>query len=297
MTEPDFEGLRELRAHRPEAVAEACERRQRRSLLDATGRLMLIAADHTARGMLGVRGRSDAMADRYGLLRRLVTALARPGVDGVLGTADILEDLVLLGALEDKVVIGSMNRGGLQGSTFELDDRFTAYDAESIDRAGFNGGKTLTRIDVDDPGTVATLAATARAVDELAARRLPVMIEPFISRRRDGAVSNDLSTAAVVRSVTIASGLGGTSAYTWLKLPVVAGMEQVMAATTLPTLLLGGDPATSLEETQASWRKALAQPGVRGLVVGRTLLYPPDDDVAAAVDAATALVKAGTGGR
>ncbi len=297
MTEPDFEGLRELRAHRPEAVAEACERRQRRSLLDGTGRLMLIAADHTARGMLGVRGRSDAMADRYGLLRRLVTALARPGVDGVLGTADILEDLVLLGALEDKVVIGSMNRGGLQGSTFELDDRFTAYDAESIDRAGFNGGKTLTRIDVDDPGTVATLAATARAVDELAARRLPVMIEPFISRRRDGAVSNDLSTAAVVRSVTIASGLGGTSAYTWLKLPVVAGMEQVMAATTLPTLLLGGDPATSPEETQASWRKALAQPGVRGLVVGRTLLYPPDDDVAAAVDAATALVKAGTGGR
>lgn len=297
MTEPDFEGLRELRAHRPEAVAEACERRQRRSLLDGTGRLMLIAADHTARGMLGVRGRSDAMADRYGLLRRLVTALARPGVDGVLGTADILEDLVLLGALEDKVIIGSMNRGGLQGSTFELDDRFTAYDAESIDRAGFNGGKTLTRIDVDDPGTVATLAATARAVDELAARRLPVMIEPFISRRRDGAVSNDLSTAAVVRSVTIASGLGGTSAYTWLKLPVVAGMEQVMAATTLPTLLLGGDPATSPEETQASWRKALAQPGVRGLVVGRTLLYPPDDDVAAAVDAATALVKAGTGGR
>ena len=32
-----------------------------------------------------------------------------------------------MGALEDKVVIGSMNRGGLQGATFELDDRFTGY--------------------------------------------------------------------------------------------------------------------------------------------------------------------------
>jgi hypothetical protein len=29
---------------------------------------------------------------------------------------------------------------------------------------------------------------------------------------------------------------------------------------------------------------------VRGLVIGRTLLYPPDDDVAAAVDTAVSLV-------
>lgn len=297
MTEPDFERLRELRAHRPEAVAEAADRRRRRPLLDPSGRLMLIAADHTARGMLGVRDRTTAMADRYGLLTRLVTALDRPGVDGVLGTADVLDDLLLLGALEDKVVIASMNRGGLQGSVFELDDRFTAYTSESIARAGFNGGKTLTRIDLGDPATVATLESTARAVDSLAARGLVTMIEPFMSLRVEGKVRNDLSTEAVVRSVVIASGLGGTSAYTWLKLPVVDGMERVMAATTLPTLLLGGDPEESPDETYATWGKALALPGVRGLIVGRTLLYPDDDDVAGAVDAATALVKAGTGGR
>ena len=55
------------------------------------------------------------MADRAELLDRLSVALSRPGVDGVLGTADIIEDLLLLGALEGKVVIGSMNRGGLAG--------------------------------------------------------------------------------------------------------------------------------------------------------------------------------------
>ena len=54
----------------------------------------------------------------------------------MLGTPDILEDLLLLGALEDKVVIGSMNRGGLQGAVFELDDRFTAYDAAAIAAPG-----------------------------------------------------------------------------------------------------------------------------------------------------------------
>ena len=63
-----------------------------------------------------------------------------------------------------------------------------------------------------------------------------------------------------------------------------------MAATTLPALLLGGDPDGSAEETYAEWEKALALPGVRGLVVGRTLLYPPDGDVAAAVDTAARLV-------
>jgi hypothetical protein len=148
MAELDFERLRELRAHRPEAIAEACARRRRRRGLDASGRLMLVAADHPARGMLSVRDHPLAMADRYDLLARLVTALGRPGVDGVLGTADILEDLLLLGALEDKVVIASMNRGGLQGAVFELDDRFTAYDAAAIARSGFDGGKTLTRIDL-----------------------------------------------------------------------------------------------------------------------------------------------------
>jgi hypothetical protein len=41
----------------------------------------------------------------------------------------------------------------------------------------------------------------------------------------------------------------------------------------------------------ADWGRALRLPGVRGLVIGRALLYPPDDDVATAVDGAAALVR------
>jgi Cgl0159-like len=287
---PDLERVRELRAHHPEAVAQAAAARHRRPLLAAGGRLLLIAADHPARGALGVRGAATAMADRYELLERLVLALSRPGVDGVLGTADVLDDLLLLGALEGKVVIGSMNRGGLAGASFELDDRFTGYDADSIAAAGFDGGKMLCRIDLTDPGTVSTLEGCARAVTGLAGHRLMALVEPFVSRRLDGRVRNDLSAEAVVTSVAIAAGLGTTSAYSWLKLPVVPDMDAVMAATTLPTLLLGGDPDGAPEETYADWEKALALPGVRGLVVGRTLLYPGDGDVAGAVDIAAGLV-------
>lgn len=253
-------------------------------------KLLVIAADHPGRGALGAGGDPMAMADRLDLLDRIFVALGRPGVHGFLGTADLVEDLAALGALDGRLVLGSMNRGGLHGATFELDDRFTGYDAPGILAAGLDGGKMLLRLDLDDPGSLATLHACADAVDALAAERRIAMVEPFLSRRVDGRVRNDLSTDAVRTSTAIASALGSTSAYTWLKLPYVPEMERVMAATTLPALILGGEVGADQEATLADWQAALALPGVRGLVVGRSLLYPPDGDVAAAVDATVALL-------
>jgi hypothetical protein len=258
---------------------------------------MIVAADHPARGALGAGGRSLAMANRADLLERLCLALSRPGVDGVLATADILDDLLLLGALEGKVVLGSMNRGGLQGASFELDDRFTGHRPEDIQRLNFDAGKLLLRIDYTDPGSLTTMESTARAIDAMAARRLPVFVEPFISHRTpEGKVGNDLSAEAVTKSIAIASGLGGTSAYTWLKVPVTENpddMAEVMATSTLPAVLLGGEVGGSPEDQAGAyekWRGALQLPTVRGLVVGRSLLYPADGDVAAAVDTAVGLL-------
>ncbi|MCM1975364.1 deoxyribose-phosphate aldolase, partial [Streptomyces sp. G1] len=100
----DIAELIRTRTRHPEAVAEAAARRKRRPLLGDTGRLMIVAADHPARGALGVGDNKFAMANRADLLERLCLALSRPGVDGVLATADILDDLLLLGALDDRVV-------------------------------------------------------------------------------------------------------------------------------------------------------------------------------------------------
>ncbi|HSK26728.1 MAG TPA: hypothetical protein VK894_07450 [Jiangellales bacterium] len=291
----DVRPLVQVRATRPQAVAEAAAARRRPdSLLGPTGRLMVIAADHPARGALRAGPDPLAMADRADLLERMCVALDRPEVNGVLGTADVLEDLLLLGALDDKVVVGSMNRGGLAGTTFEIDDRFTGYDAASIAAMGFESGKMLLRIDPQDPATAPTLEACARAVSELAARGLMAMVEPFISHRVDGRVRNDLTTEAVTRSVTVAAGLGTTSAYTWLKLPVVSddieGMEQVLAASTLPAVLLGGEVPDDPDAAFAAFERVLKLPTVQGLVVGRSLLYPADGDVAGAVATAVGLL-------
>ncbi|MFE2415548.1 deoxyribose-phosphate aldolase [Streptomyces hokutonensis] len=282
-----------VRARHPEAIAEAAARRVRRPLLGDSGRLMIVAADHPARGALGVGGRRTAMANRADLLERLCVALSRPGVDGVLATADIIEDLLLLGVLDGKVVMGSMNRGGLAGAAFEMDDRFTGHRAEDIERLRFDAGKLLLRIDYADPGSLTTLESTARAIDDMAARQLPLFVEPFISRRIDGKVRNDLSAEAVTRSIAISSGLGGTSAYTWLKLPVTEDpddMAEVMETSTLPAVLLGGEVGDDQEGAYEKWRKALRLPTVQGLVVGRSLLYPADGGVEAAVDTAVGLL-------
>lgn len=287
----DVRALTTTRLREPERIDRLWASRRRRPLVGDDGRLLLVACDHPARGALGVRDDRMAMGSRSDTLERLATALSRPGVDGVLGTPDILEDLLLLGLLDDLVVVGSMNRGGLQGASFELDDRFTAYGAADLARRGLDGGKMLTRVDLADEGTVATLAASARAVTELADAGLMAMVEPFWSSRgADGRVINHLDPDAVIRSIHVAAGLGATSARTWLKLPVVDDMARVLDASTMPALLLGGDPAGDPEDTYATWSDALTCPNAAGLVVGRALLYPPDGDVAAAVDVAARLV-------
>src|SRR3954470_15009061 len=250
---------------------------------------MVIAADHTARGMLGAGRRADAMVDRGDMLDRICLALSRPGVTGVMGTPDVVEDLLLLGVLDGKAVFGSMNRGGLAGASWEIDDRFTGYDAATINAMGFEGGKMLIRIDLGHPATAATVEACSRAVGQLAAHGLIAMVEPFMATTVDVRVRTELTTEAAIRASAISAGLGTTSAYTWLKVPVVDDMEAVAAATTLPTLLLGGELRDDQDAFFESWRGALAIPNVVGMVVGRSLLYPADDDVAKAVDTVVGL--------
>lgn len=290
ISDEQWSGLLETRASDPAAIAKAFTSRQRRNVLADDGATFIIAVDHPARRANGVGDDPFAMANRRDLLQRVLTALSDPSVDGVMGTPDILDDLVLLGALEGKVAIGSMNRGGLQGTVWELDDQLTAHDVTAIVEQGLDGGKMLLRIDPNDPNSKPTIEVCAGFISELANAGLMAMVEPLPYTRRDGRSVLDDSADELVRCVGVASALGSTSAYTWLKLPASSEIERVMAATSLPGLILGGapgpDPATAFDE----WRRAMAVPNVRGLVVGRSLLYPPDGDVANAVATAAQIV-------
>jgi DhnA family fructose-bisphosphate aldolase class Ia len=291
LTDDRWTELIATRADSPGLALEQLRTRRRRPLL-TDGRLFIVAADHTARGMLGVPGEPFAMADRRRTLEALMVALSHPEVDGVLASADIMEELALLGALDDKLAFGTMNRGGIMGARWELDDRMTAYSAASIKANGLDGGKVLLRLADDDAGTAPTIQACAQAIDECAELDLPIMVEPLPYHVDQHGVAKLLADEdAMLRAVAIGSGLGSTSTATWLKVPAWSDPARTLSATTLPALILGGSPGPDPEATYDSWSRALEVPNVRGLVVGRALLYPSDGDVATAIDRAAAIVR------
>ena len=80
---------------------------------------------------------------------------------------------------------------------------------------------------------------------------------------------------------------GGSVAPSWLPRPSSCPDSSTPTATPSSARYVDGAP----DETYAAWSAALKLPSVRGLVVGRTMLYPVDDDVAKAVDTAVALVR------
>ena len=288
----DIDRITALRVTNPAAVRAALRDRVRPAGLPADGRMMLIAADHPARGALSVGSDPSAMADRASLLGRIVTALAQPGVDGILGQPDILEDLAVLGALDGKLVFGTMNRGGIVGADWELDDRMTAYDAAHTASMNLDGAKMLLRIEDTDPGVARTIESCAQAVTDLADRDLIAMLEPLpYEITAEGKAKLVKDDAKLIRATAIAAGMGATSAFTWLKLPAWSDIAAAAAVSTLPVLILGGDPGENWDAAFADWARALEQPTVRGLVIGRALLFPPDGDVASAVRRAAVLVR------
>ena len=291
LDEESYKSLIEARIFEPKSLQTALSNRSRRSLAGKDGRLLILAADHTARGKLTANSDPLAMADRFIMLDRIVRALADSEVDGVLASADILEELSWLGVLEGRLAIGTMNRGGVIGAKWELDDRMTAYDAEHVAKYGLDGGKMLLRIDDSDSRVARTIESVAAAITQLADRGIMCLLEPLpYVRNSDGLAVLDESDERLIKVVAIASGLGSSSAHTWLKIPTTNRMAEVAGATSMPILMLGGDPGKDTAQTFVRWKEAMTISNVRGLLAGRTLLYPNVSSVEDAVRQAAELV-------
>ncbi|RAQ95862.1 Cgl0159 family (beta/alpha)8-fold protein [Thermogemmatispora tikiterensis] len=271
--------LADLRIKEPDLPALLARTRKRRSRLTTDGHLVIIAADHPARRVVAAGQNPWAMADRAELLKRLAAVLQQPGVDGVLATPDLLEELLLYNYwllkqgekdfLEEKLLIGSMNRGGLAGTVFELYDPVTAYTARDLLEMNLDGGKLLFQFDPQARESGQTLYLCAAALRELADQRLPAFLE---------VVPRPPTTDELVLLVGVATALGPTSSHLWLKLPMVEGFERVARATTCPILVLGGsEPGNSSQLLSRIESCLKAGPNIRGAIIGRGILYPSDD--------------------
>jgi DhnA family fructose-bisphosphate aldolase class Ia len=231
---------------------------------------LLLAADHRARGIVTV----EDYADYLGAARAALAAC-----DGVLASAQPLADLVASGDVGARRTYLSLNRTGLAGSCFELDDRLVA----SVGRArrdGYSGVKVLVRIDHADPNSAAALAMLGEVLEAAAHEGLDALIESVCWRQ--GAMALDAD--AVVLGAVVAHDMGAPL----LKVPVprsepgslrIEAVARVTRSVGAPVLFLGG-PAPA---DRAGWEKSVLdlardviEGGGAGLAVGRALLEHPE---------------------
>lgn len=267
----------QLRLDEPDLVWDLATSRLR-SVDWPKNRLVILAIDHPARREVAAGGNEWAMANRAELLRRISVVLTQPGIDGLLATPDILEEIFLLNHLyvqkgkpdflNGKILVGSMNRAGLSGTTFELDDFVSAYTARGIVQANLDAGKLLFRMDPESRDSSKTLKYCVDAINTLDEHRLPCFLEPLVP----GNTVDEL-----VRLVGVATAMGSSSLYRWLKLPMVDHFERIAAATTCPIVLLGGKTPGTPDELKRKIQISLsAGPNVRGIMIGRGVLFPDD---------------------
>jgi DhnA family fructose-bisphosphate aldolase class Ia len=193
--------------------------------------------------------------------------------------------------LDNKVLIGCMNRGGLSGASFEMDDRFTSFTAESINRLRLDGAKFMFRLDMKDDRSLLTIDACARAITELNKYSIPAFLEAFSVERTPEGYKMLRTPEGLIKSIGIATALGDSSRGIWLKIPYCDGFDAVAKATTCPILMLGGESLGDPTPVLREFSKGLsAGSNVRGALVGRNILFPGLEDPSAIANAVSRIV-------
>ena len=284
-----FYQITEARVSETNEILEHAKNRKRRQKLTKDGKLIILAADHPGRGVTALRNDPIGMGDRFEYLGRVLRVITDEEFEGVMGTTDMVEDILIVdylykkktgkSFLDGKVVTGCMNRGGHASSLYEMEDVFTSFSAQSLKKMNLDGGKMMYRLEPSDHGSLITIRECAEAITELSRLGLYSFIEPVTVEGKDKnyAFKTDLET--LVKDVGAAAALGETSLYTWLKISYNENFERVARATTLPILLLGGPAKESPLDTIKSFEHAMkSAPNVRGAMVGRNVTFVQNDD-------------------
>jgi DhnA family fructose-bisphosphate aldolase class Ia len=303
-----FEEITDVRVDRPEVVTEEAAARARRNDLTDDGNLMILATDHPARRVTQIRDEPLRMGDRHEYLARIVRVMSGSGFDGVMGTPDMVEELLVLnhllkergaeGFLDGKVLLGCMNRGGLNETAFEMRAGYTGYAADDIAEMRMDGGKMWYRLNKASREAGRSIRETAAQISALNDHDLPAFLEPLsVQETADGEYEFRTDYATQVKDLGVGAALGGSSRNLWLKLPYTENFERVSKATTCPILLLGGpagdDPASTVEEMAEGMA---AGANVRGAMIGRNVSFPAGgEDPAAVADALAKVAHEGYG--
>ena len=276
-----------------ELLKKEANERTRREELTGDGNLMIIAADHPARGIMSSGIDELGMAHRMNYIGRILRVICgNPQVDGVMGTPDVLEDLVLFNYLakqhggEDflsrRLLIGCMNRLGLKGAVFELDDGLSAYKAAYVKETGLDGVKLMFRYAPESLDSRKTIEYCLRAMNECHQHDVPVFLEALAVELKEGKPEQKKDIKSLMQAVCIANGMSTSSVGTWLKLPYIRESDgltykDIIAATSYPVIVLGGAATGRPDELVSNVNEAM-EVGASGGLIGRQILFPDHYD-------------------
>jgi len=305
-TEEMFAEITELRVKNPNLAKDELHKRKKRESIATDGKLVILAADHPARSVTRVGSQPSAMGHRLDYLGRIVRCLAASSIDGLMATSDIIDEVAIInhlvkkrggkGFLDDKVLIGSMNRTGLAGAEHEMMDRTSSYmTGKRIKEMNLDGAKLLWRWvptgEKNDRYALETLERVAKAVEECAELGLPAFVEPLPVTKTECGYKTDHTTDNIIKAVGIATALGYYTGHVWMKIPYCDDFARVAKATSFPILLLGGESTGRPSGTIEDFVRGMgAGPNVRGALVGRNVLFCGDDDPAAIAEAINQVV-------
>jgi hypothetical protein len=299
-----FEQITDVRVDAPQIIEKQARARKRRPHLTKDGKLTVLAADHPARGVTWLGDDPFKMGNRHQYLGRILRVLTASDFDGFMSTADMIEDLLIVdylvqqgggpSFLDEKVLIGCMQRGGVAGVSGELDDRFGSYSAESLAHFRLDGGKMMFRFVPDDERTLWQIDYCAKAITDLNRHDLVPFVEPLRMDHVDGKWVSKNTADELLKLVGVIGGLGDSSRYTWLKLPYCEDFVRVTLATSMPILMLGGPSKQDPRPIYRDFAAGMAtRSNVRGALVGRNVSFPGPEDPAACAQAIYSIVHGG----
>lgn len=305
-----WEQIGQLRVEKPQLIEQRMKKRKmRKSITNKDGKLVILAADHPARMVTNIPGDPTRMADRYDYLGRCARVLMASSVDGLMATADIIEDLVLIDHLyqektkksfmDEKLLVACMNRSGLAGATHEMMDKVTAYrDVKKIKALNLDGAKMLLRFaipDSHDRYVLQTMEECSRYIEACNETGVPMFLEPLPVEKVDGKYKLIMTADALTRVIGIATGLSSSTSNLWLKIPYVNDYYRVAQAFSGPILMLGGESTGNPVGVLEHFVRGMGEgANVRGAMVGRNVLYPGQDDPAAVAEAVCDVCRKGS---
>jgi DhnA family fructose-bisphosphate aldolase class Ia len=296
-----YERMTDLRIERKEVVAEDAKARIRRSRLTTDGKLTVLAGDHPGRICINYGNDPVLMGNRYEYLGRILRVLLGSDIDGVMGTPDIIEELFMVSwfyrqkygksFLDNRIMIGTMNRGGLLGTVFEMNDRFTSYTAEKITELKLDGGKFMFRLEEHEADCGRTMYYCSKAIVEMNRWGLPVFFETLPVTKDSGGYTLRKDAESFIKTIGVVTAMGDSSINLWLKIPYCERYDLVAASTTCPILMLGGPSKGNPIPTLVEFEKGLrAAKNIRGVLAGRNIHFPGPDDPASVAQATHQIV-------